>query len=62
MASNEEYDYLFKIALIGDPKVGKTSLLKRYLTNEVPKESGPSIGMDFVASLVNLASGTTVKA
>lgn len=30
---NLEYDYLFKVVLLGEPRVGKTSLILRYLKN-----------------------------
>lgn len=44
----EEYDYLFKICLIGDSGVGKTTLVKKYIDNVFQDDgSAATIGMDF---------------
>ena len=34
MKSDEDYDYLFKIALIGDSGVGKSNILTKFTTGE----------------------------
>ncbi|CAI0437664.1 unnamed protein product [Linum tenue] len=41
---DEEYDYLFKIVLIGDSGVGKSNLLSRFTRNEFCLESKSTIG------------------
>lgn len=48
MAENE-YDYLFKILLIGNSGVGKSSLLFRFSDNIYENEWVPTIGVDFVS-------------
>jgi GTPase SAR1 family protein len=43
----ETYDYLFKILLIGDASVGKSSILLRYTDNKFPENYMATIGIDF---------------
>ena len=47
MKSDEDYDYLFKIVLIGDSGVGKSNLLYRFTRNEFNLESKTTIGVEF---------------
>jgi Ras-related protein Rab-1A len=53
---NEEFDYLFKILLIGDSSVGKTSILLRYIDNTYSGEFQATIGVDFKVSTVKINS------
>ena len=43
----EQYDYLFKIVLVGESGVGKTNLLSRFSRNEFNLESKATIGVEF---------------
>ena len=52
MASEKEYDYLFKILLIGNSGVGKSSLLFRFSEDKWEKEFIPTIGVDFVSNII----------
>nr|CCA24816.1 Rab11 family GTPase putative [Albugo laibachii Nc14] len=63
MASPKEddYDYLFKIVLIGDSGVGKSNLLSRFTRNEFHLESKSTIGVEFATKSI-VAEGKTIKA
>lgn len=52
--SDEDYDYLFKIVLIGDSGVGKTNLLSRFTKNEFNNESKPTIGVEFATKTLTV--------
>ncbi|KAJ9081610.1 Rab GTPase ypt31 [Entomophthora muscae] len=47
MNKDDEYDYLFKIVLIGDSAVGKSNLLSRFTRNEFNLDSKSTIGVEF---------------
>ena len=44
---SENYDFLFKVLLVGDSSVGKTSMLLRYTDETFAKEFQTTIGVDF---------------
>jgi len=45
-ARDDDYDYLFKLVLIGDSAVGKSNLLGRFTKNEFNLESKSTIGVE----------------
>ncbi|KAK1288421.1 Ras-related protein RABA2a [Acorus calamus] len=59
--SEEEYDYLFKVVLIGDSGVGKSNLLSRFTRNEFCLESKSTIGVEFATRTLQV-EGRTIKA
>jgi Rab family protein len=59
---DDEFNFLFKIILIGDAGVGKTNLLSRYIKGCLPKNKSPTIGVEFATKPVPLKSGGSVKA
>ena len=44
---DDEFDYLFKIVLVGDTNVGKTNLLSRYTSDEFFSKMKSTIGVEF---------------
>ena len=48
MSQGRDYNYLFKLVLIGNSGVGKSSLLFRYSENKWEEKFIPTIGVDFV--------------
>ncbi|KAL3647325.1 Ras-related protein Rab2BV [Castilleja foliolosa] len=57
---DHEYDYLFKIVLIGDSGVGKSNILSRFTRNEFCLESKSTIGVEFATRTLQV-EGKTVK-
>ena len=55
------YDYVFKIVVVGDSGVGKTSLLNRICNNSTIEENSPTIGVEFQTKIIMLDNGETVK-
>ena len=59
--SQEEYDYLYKVVLIGDSGVGKSNLLSRFTRNEFNLETKSTIGVEFATRSIQ-TEGKTIKA
>lgn len=59
--AEDDYDYLFKVVLIGDSGVGKSNLLSRFTKNEFSLESKSTIGVEFATRSLNV-DGKVVKA
>lgn len=53
---DHEYDYLFKIVLIGDSGVGKSNILSRFTRNEFCLESKSTIGVEFATRTLQVTS------
>lgn len=60
-ATKPEYDYLFKLLLIGDSGVGKSALLLRFCDDTFDPTMITTIGVDFKIRTVDI-DGKTVKA
>jgi len=60
MATSTEYDYLFKLLLIGDSGVGKSCLLLRFADDTYTDSYISTIGVDFKIRTVEI-DGKTVK-
>lgn len=47
-------EQIYKLIVIGDPAVGKTSLLTKFASNKFENEYLPTVGVNIVKELVNL--------
>ncbi len=54
--ADDEYDYLFKVVLIGDSGVGKSNLLSRFTRNEFCLESKSTIGVEFATRSIQVST------
>ena len=59
--ADAEYDYLFKVVLIGDSGVGKSNLLSRFTRNEFSLDSKSTIGVEFATRSIQ-HDGKIIKA
>ncbi|GJT01986.1 Ras-related protein RabC1-like protein [Tanacetum coccineum] len=53
-SSDTEFDYLFKMLLIGDSGVGKSSLLLSFTSHNAIEDLSPTIGVDFKVKYVTV--------
>ena len=56
----QEYDYVFKLVLIGDSGVGKSCLLLRFADDTYTESHISTIGVDFKIRTIQL-DGKTIK-
>lgn len=61
MSSDESYNFVFKVVLIGESGVGKSNLLSRFTKNEFSHDSRTTIGVEFSTRTVQL-DNFTIKA
>lgn len=54
------FDFLFKIILIGDTDVGKTSVIQRFKSGNFSERQQNTIGVDFIVRTLNI-QGSKVK-
>ncbi|CEL03436.1 Putative Ras-like protein Rab-11B [Aspergillus calidoustus] len=52
--AEDEYDFLFKLVLIGDSGVGKSNLLGRFTQNEFTSDSKTTIGVEFATRSIQV--------
>ncbi|XP_047313328.1 ras-related protein RABA1g-like [Impatiens glandulifera] len=50
----DDYDYLYKVVLIGDSGVGKSNLLTRFTRNEFSMDSKSTIGVEFATRCIQV--------
>ncbi|KAK1422702.1 hypothetical protein QVD17_17988 [Tagetes erecta] len=54
LGDDVEYDYMFKIVLIGDSGVAKSNLLSQFSKNEFSFNSKPTIGVEFATRYIHV--------
>jgi Ras-related protein Rab-18 len=57
----QTYDHLFKIVLIGDAGVGKSSILLRFTDDRYDEDHLSTIGVDLKVKFVDIGTGTNKK-
>lgn len=58
--SDDTFDYLFKIVLIGDAGVGKTCVVQRFKSGTYVEKHGSTIGVDFTMKTLQI-DGKLIK-
>ena len=58
--NNQGIKYVFKYIIIGNPSVGKSCLLERFLHDKFTGEYNLTVGVEFGAKKINL-NGNVVK-
>ena len=51
---SNSYKYVFKYIIIGNPAVGKSSLLSQYLNEVFHEDYDVTVGIEFGAKIINL--------
>ena len=58
---NTHFLIQFRVILIGDSGVGKSSLLRCFTDGSFFEVSDPTVGVDFFARVLKVADGTPIK-
>jgi small GTP-binding protein len=51
---DEDFNFLFKLVILGDSGVGKSNIITRYAKNEFNLESKATIGVEFYTKLIEI--------
>ena len=52
---------LFKVIIVGDPTVGKTSFVQRYVQDSFKRDYKGTVGVDFALKIIQWSEQQTVK-
>lgn len=55
------YAYQFRLIVVGDSTVGKSSLLRYFCDGKFCDDSDPTVGVDFYARIIEIRPGVRVK-
>lgn len=56
-----QQEHLFKVLVIGDLGVGKTSIIKRYVHQIFSQHYRATIGVDFALKVLNWDNNTVIR-
>jgi small GTP-binding protein len=56
-----EQDVIIKLCIVGEPGVGKTSMLYQYVFKKFDQNTRPTIGCDFSTKLKSTIDGKTIR-
>ena len=62
MEEKKDYNYLYKMLILGDSFVGKTNILKRFLHNEFDTSTKETVGVEFGSKNFTMDEKEVVKA
>ena len=60
-AGDGNYFYQFRVILIGDSTVGKSSLLRQFTEGQFIATNDPTVGVDFHVRIIQLENNVKVK-
>ncbi len=55
------YAYQFRLIVVGDSTVGKSSLLRAFCDGKFSEDSDPTVGVDFYARIIEIKPDIRVK-
>ncbi|CAF4156434.1 unnamed protein product [Rotaria magnacalcarata] len=61
MDSMYSYDYQFRLIVVGDSTVGKSSLLRKFCDGVFSQDPDPTVGVDFNVRIIEVKPGVKVK-
>lgn len=56
-----EQDIIIKLCIVGEPGVGKTSMLYQYVFKKFDQNTRPTVGCDFSTKLKSTVDGKTIR-
>jgi small GTP-binding protein len=56
-----EYDFMFKLVLIGAAGVGKSNILMKYTKDQFMEGWNTTIGVEYATKIVTTEQGTRIK-
>ena len=61
LAAQLKTDWMFKVVVLGDCSVGKTSIIRNYICHEVSMKYQPTIGSDMYKKVVKIPHADDIK-